>query len=115
LAIGFMLFTAWSILATSKSTYDFLYGTYTLTSDCVQPTLEMRVTTSAGQISDPPATSFTDFGFPNATVTLGSDVNGTVGGRARTCTMTYGDPSGTSNFIYSCFDDGTFACTILIH
>lgn len=112
-----LLSTAWSILATSGPWNDLEYGSYHEASDCVQPPLEHDVVLSAGQITLPGGVSHTDFGFPNATVQQGQVNAGTVGSVYRECRTTYSSgesPTDDDNsFVFSCFDNGTYSCSIV--
>lgn len=111
LALAFLLFTAWTIIATSSPRSSFSAGTFYIISDCVTPTREEVITLTGGQISAPASTSFTDFGFPQTTVGIGQ----TVSGGARVCYPTYGDDAQNSDdWIFSCYDNGAYMCTILI-
>jgi hypothetical protein len=115
LALFFMVFCAWAVVATSMPRESLNEGAYYIVSDCVTPTREATITVSSDQIATPPATSFTDFGFPTASVIIGQETSGTVGAATRICSPTYGDEfEGSGDWIFSCFDDGAPACTILI-
>lgn len=115
--VGILIATSWAILATSGPWNDLEYGSYHEASDCVQPPLEKDVVISAGQITLPGGVSHTDFGFPNATVVEGQVNAGTVGAVYRECRTTYstadGDQSDKSGFIFSCFDNGVYSCSIV--
>lgn len=113
---AFFAFTLFSIVATSKSDGSPAFGTYRVQSDCVSPVKDQVVSVSGSSITTG-GVSFTDFGFPSAT--LANPVTGTVGAVSRSCKVTYGNYDVTNLFgdtkynIYSCFDNGSFACTIL--
>ncbi|MGE0527609.1 MAG: hypothetical protein AB7G93_05905 [Bdellovibrionales bacterium] len=111
---GALLGTLWAVLATSMPRSSITEGNYYVVSDCVVPTQELAVTTSAGQIVSP-AITYSALGFPGNTVTLGNDVSGTINGRPRTCYHTYGSTEDRAQaWVFSCFDDGTYTCSILI-
>ena len=110
-ALAFLLFSAWSVIATSVQRSTFNSGSFYIISDCVTPTLEATITVSSDQIATPPATSFTDFGFPQASVRIGETVSGGV----RVCHPTYGDDAeNADDWIFSCYDSGAYTCSILI-
>jgi hypothetical protein len=45
-----------------------------------------------------------------------NDVNGTYGAATRTCTITYGRGAVDADEIaYSCYDNGSYVCSILIN
>jgi hypothetical protein len=108
-----LLSTLWAVLATSQLNEDLSDGTFTIKSDCTSPVSVENITVTANQITDPFGVDYTDFGFPDTTVTVDSDVVGVVGLVTRVCKTTYKDESD-SKFIFSCFDNGAFACTIFI-
>ena len=112
---GFLLLTLWSIVATSVGKDSISYSRLNVTSDCVTPTLNRTVTTSSNQVSSPAGVSYMDFGFPLATVNLKEDVSGVVNSKSRVCQNTYGSTDDSADaWAYSCYDDGTYACTILL-
>lgn len=113
----FLLFTVFSILATSSLKRDQYpdAGSHYIISDCVTPTVDATIVISNGTITSPGGASFTDYGFPTAT--LAQTVSGTVSGATRECTVTYGedgDNNVENRWLYSCFDNGTFKCSIFI-
>src|ERR1035437_4359048 len=97
---AFFLICLWSILATSQLENSITKSGLQVTSDCVSPVLDRSVTTVGGQIVSPAGLSYTDFGFPAATVNLNTDVIGTVNGLTRTCTQTYGNSMSSSQWIF---------------
>lgn len=108
-----LVFTAWACLATSILGDSINDGAIYVNSDCTSPASEMSVTVSGGQIIAPGGVSYTDFGFPQSTVTLNAPVSGVVGSATRVCDDTYTD-SDDVHHIFTCKDDGSYACTILI-
>jgi hypothetical protein len=116
----FLLFTLVSVLATSypRGGDRPSSGQHYIISDCVTPTRDGTVVISGSAIVSPGGVSFTDFGFPVAT--LEQTVSGTVGSATRECTVTYGEggdfgKSKTKDrWLYSCFDNGKFKCSIYI-
>ena len=117
LAAAFLGFTLFSVLATSQLRDDDkpASGQNYVISDCVTPVLENVVTIANNVVVAPGGVSFTDFGFPSATIA--QTMTGTVGAVQRECTVTYGEGglNGVKNrWVYSCFDNGTFKCTIYI-
>jgi hypothetical protein len=114
LGVGVLLFTLWAVLGTSVPGHDGISdGNFHITSDCTTPVLEENITTTAGVVTAPGGVSYTDFGFPDATVKLGTENSGVVGAVTRKCNDSYGDEDSDS-YVFSCFDDGDFSCTILI-
>lgn len=112
---GFLLLTLWSIIATSVGKDSISYSRLNVTSDCVTPTLNRAVTTSSNQVSSPAGVSYTDFGFPLATVNLKEDVSGVVNAKNRVCQNTYGSTDHSADaWAYTCYDEGTYVCTILL-
>lgn len=109
---GFLLLCLWSILATSRVDKSLEHGTFKVISDCIIPTLEQSVEVWDGAVISPSGVSFTTFGFPNLTVELGKDNSGTFSGFNRNCTMTYGSVHNGKSWLYSCYDDGAYTCTI---
>lgn len=109
-----LLFTCWVLIATSTLS-DSIEGSMTLTSDCVLPVLEQTVTATNGVITAPGGVNFTDFGFPLNTVTLGQANSGPVSTFQRECKPTYGDERfNNDEWIWSCFDDGEYTCSIFL-
>ena len=108
-----LLITTWAVLATSMPVESLNSGTYRVKSDCVVPVLELVVTVDAGQVTAPGGVSYTDFGFPQPTVVVGETNEGPVGLVTRSCRDTYGDKN-EKVYVFSCFDNGAFSCTILI-
>jgi hypothetical protein len=111
---AFMIVCLWSIVATSQSQKSIDKGDFYVISDCVTPTLESQVGTIGGQIVTPIGQSYTDYGFPQTNVNLQSPITGTVLGKMRSCYLTYGDKSNGETWIYSCFDNNTFTCSVMI-
>lgn len=115
LTVAFLIFTLFSVVATSDGSGTPWAGTYRVVSDCVTPVRDQSVSVSAATITTG-GVGFTDFGFPANTIT--SDMTGTVGGASRNCKITYNDPDklnwGSHPTIYSCFDDGSFKCSIYL-
>jgi hypothetical protein len=112
---AFLGMTVWSILATSVAKDNITYGSLNVTSDCVSPTLSRTVTVSSNQVTSPAGVSYTDFGFPQASVSLKNDVVGVVNSKNRVCQNTYGSTDTSADaWAYTCYDDGTYTCTILI-
>ncbi len=115
IAFSALLSTLWAVIATSTPRSDLNSGAFYIISDCVTPNKEAIITVVSDQISTPGATSFTDFGFPNAAVRLGQETTGTVGAVSRTCFPSYGDTDESSDaWIFSCFDNGAASCTVMI-
>lgn len=120
LSAVFLLFTLVSVLATSSPRDDDhpKSGSHYIISDCVSPTIDATIVISNSAIISPGGMSFTDFGFPVAT--LAQTVSGTVGGATRECTVTYGESGGSwdsntkDRWLFSCFDNGRFKCSIFI-
>jgi hypothetical protein len=87
-------------------------------SDCVTPTVDMVIHTFNGNSTS--AVDYTQLGFPSGTVHLGQDVTGTffngTTSVTRTCTQTYGADNTDKNnkYIYSCSDNGDYACSITL-
>jgi hypothetical protein len=112
--IVLLIVTSWALLATSVPT-ELTTGSYSVTSDCVIPTLAKEVNAVAGVITAPSGTNWTDFGFPQNTVYIGKESNGTVSGEYRSCRPTYGDEvSNTGKWLWSCFDNDAYTCTIMV-
>lgn len=110
-----LLFTAYATIATSSGDGTPFVGNYQVVSDCVTPVRDQTVTISSSQVTG--GGSFTDFGFPVAT--LSTSMTGTVGAVTRTCKLSYGDPDklnldSSYPTIYACFDNGAFKCTIFM-
>lgn len=108
-----LLGTLWAVIATSDGRNSVLGGVFFVSSNCVDPVREGAVTVSNNQVIGGAATSFLDFGFPSATVQRGSNVTGIVNGVERVCAPTYTDRDNSA-YIYSCADNGTQFCTILL-
>lgn len=116
-AAGFFAFTLWSVLATSGFRDDDHpeNGSFYIISDCVTPTAENNVIITNNVITSPGGVNLTDFGFPQNT--LSQTMTGTVGAATRECTVTYGESGHNyvdNRWLYSCFDNGTFKCSIYI-
>lgn len=115
IAVAALISTLWAVIATSSPRSDLNTGSFYIISDCVTPNREAIITVTSDQIATPGATSFTDFGFPTATVRLGQETSGTVGAVSRTCFPTYGDTDENAEaWIFSCFDNGAASCTVMI-
>ncbi|MGE0763791.1 MAG: hypothetical protein AB7N80_10980 [Bdellovibrionales bacterium] len=108
----FLIVTAWACLATSIAQDNVDEGDFYIVSDCASPTSEGTISVSAGQITAPGGTSYTDFGFPQSTVTLGTANTGVVGGANRSCIDTYSNQN--QSYIFTCSDNGQYACSILL-
>lgn len=118
IALAALLLTAYFSLATSrtKDATSPTTGPYYVISDCSTPPTESVVTVVNSSITVPSNVSFTDFGFPLPNIA--QTVSGPVAGAAnRECTVTYGE-DGTNyvknRWLYSCFDDGQFKCSIYV-
>lgn len=117
IALTALVLTAYFSLATSfaKDSTAPTLGTFYVISDCTNPAFESVVTVSGSVITAPSGLSFTDFGFPNATIA--QSMIGNMGGVTRECTVTYGE-NGSNNvenrYLYSCFDAGKFKCSIYV-
>jgi hypothetical protein len=116
-AIVALVITAWASLATSQRSPSIDNSTLYVISDCVTPTFEQTVRSSGGVLVS--GVDYTQIGFPNSTVHLGQDNNGLYNNGttnvSRSCVQTYGDNSaGDGRFIYSCFDNGDYACSVVI-
>lgn len=110
-----LFMAAYASLATSAGRIGLFEGKLTLSSDCVTPAkIDNVVTVTNFEITDPVATSYTDFGFPESTVGEGVDDEevGPVNGKNRRCSITYEVYEDV--WVYSCFDNGDYACTITI-
>lgn len=107
-----LLGTLWAVVATSSPQKSVANGSFKVTSDCVTPVKEANVNVANGMVINGGATSFTDFGFPQAVVN-GAEVVGTVGIAQRICTPTYTDTDQQA-YVYSCYDNGVPTCTITI-
>ncbi len=110
----FLLFTLISVIATSNTDGTPYSGDYHVISDCVTPVRDQVVSVAVSQITTG-GVSFTDFGFPSAT--LAPELSGIVGAATRECRISYGNPDRLAidskhPTIYSCFDNGAFKCTI---
>ncbi len=109
-----LVLTSWALLATSVAS-ETTTGSFTVTSDCVIPTLAKEVNAVNGTITSPSGVNWTDFGFPQNTVYIGQESNGTVSGEYRSCRPTYGDKESTINkWLWSCFDNGAYTCSIMV-
>jgi hypothetical protein len=115
IAAAMLVATAYFSLATSspRDAASPTTGTYYVISDCTTPPFESVVTVSGSAVIAPVGVSFTDFGFPLSTIS--QSVIGPVAGGTRECTVTYGE-NGTNHvddrWLYSCFDNGKFRCSI---
>ena len=116
----FLVFTGLTIAATSmvKDSYT-INGSYFVASDCVSPAVQTTVTATSGTVTAPSGVSFTDFGFPDATISFNTPVTGTSGLATRVCEVGYGEDGGddesktdNNQWLFSCFDNGAYACTI---
>lgn len=111
-----LLTAAWTGLGCTKSASNIDNSNLHIISDCVTPSVERDVQTSFGTIIAG-GMDFTQFGFPQSTVHLGVDNSGPYNNGfttvSRTCKNTYGDPA-YDKFIFSCIDDGSYACSIVI-
>ncbi|MEM7646057.1 MAG: hypothetical protein AAF203_04035 [Pseudomonadota bacterium] len=93
-------------------------GSYYVSSDCVSPIENrVRVFTSSGEITDPPGTTFQDFGLPTTVLTVGG-VEGVVGSVSRRCENTYGVDTDSiddeETLVFSCYDDGAYSCSVVL-
>lgn len=114
LKIFVLISTALALGATSYyGTIRFSDGTFIIDSDCVIPTTQTQITVVAGAITAPPATSYTDFGFPQ-TIVNNTTISGTFGLAFRECTRTYGDSRNSKSWIFTCLDDGVYVCSIVL-
>lgn len=113
-----LLIAGWAFAATSKLTSDGVisFGTYVLSSDCVSPALsDLVIEVSGEEVISPDGDSFTDYGFPTSTVSVTNDNTGPVGSVQRRCTTSYGsDELDDSVWIFSCFDDEAYSCSIVM-
>lgn len=106
--------SVWTVVATSSGT-GRLYGSYRAKSDCVTPVADLNISVSDSSITSPASYSFTDLGFPNATLTIGSPNSGTFNGANRICDLVFRTEFGfTDSYLYSCSDEGQFACNIYL-
>lgn len=97
----------------SNSSDQLTGNVFTVTNDCNNAQVqETSITAFNGSINTG------GLGFPQLPVQIGQDSTGTVGGGGgalRTCTATYGkDIADPDEAIYSCFDNGAYACSIII-
>jgi hypothetical protein len=106
-----LVFTSWTILATSQVHMSLVAGTVRVQSDCAGTRDVTDVTVLSYQVSAPTGVTFQNFGFPSDIV-RGEPVTGTVGAAQRTCKRTVGDDLSSDDWVYSCFDDGAFVCNI---
>lgn len=111
-ALAALLGTLWAVVATSSPQKSVANGSFKVTSDCVSPIKEANVNVANGMVLNGGATSFTEFGFPQAVVN-GAEVVGTVGLVQRVCVPTYSDTDQQA-YVYSCYDNGAPTCTITI-
>ena len=115
LATVLLLTTLVAVVATSTQQDFNGSGTFEIQSDCVTPARSETITVSAGAVTAPGATSYTDFGFPQTTVSFSTEQSGPVGASLRVCTPTYGSTDQDAEaWIFSCADNGTPRCSILI-
>jgi len=117
LAAVFLVFTLFAVLGSSVLRDDETAenGSFYIISDCVTPTMENNVVITNNVITSPGGVNLTDFGFPQNT--LAQTMTGTVGAVSRECTVTYGESGDNyvnNRWLYSCFDNGTFKCSIYI-
>jgi hypothetical protein len=116
IAVVALLFTLGGVVATSQSTNTVEGNTFRVVSDCAGALQEIDVTTSAYTVISPGGVSWSSLGFPLSTVDMVNDVNGTYGAATRSCTITYGRGAvDADEIVYSCFDNGSYACSILIN
>lgn len=106
--------TSWTVLATSTAD-GTLYGTYRAQSDCVNPVQNVTISVADSAITSPASYSFTDLGFPTATLKVGQPNTGVVNGANRSCESVFTSYAGTKdNYLYTCTDNGEFACNIYL-
>ncbi len=110
-----LIVAAYASLATSDGTFSLANGSLLISSDCVSPArVDNSITVDNYEITDPAATDYTDFGFPDTSVGESSAQKevGTVGGKTRVCEITY--QLDEDIWVYTCVDNGEYACTITI-
>ncbi|GEM_PF-4008883 len=110
-ALVCLIGTVWTVVATSSKDGSFS-GTYQVHSDCVSPVLNVQVTVFSSTIQSPAGYDFTTLGFPTNSLSVGSDNLGTSGGGLRSCKLTNRDGTIDDSFLYTCSDNGQFACNI---
>ena len=108
-----LIVTAWACLATSVARESVDSGSFYINSDCTTPPSEMAIAVTANQITAPGGVNYTNFGFPQNIVALGTPVVGIVGLATRECVDTYSTTDG-DRYIFTCKDNGTYACTIML-
>lgn len=102
----------------SSSTNSIDNATLEVVSDCVTPAVDVTIRTSNGTSIS--GTGFGQLGFPVATIHLGQDNSGLynngLANVTRVCRQTYGaiDTNQNNKYIFSCFDDGAYACSITL-
>lgn len=108
-----LLGTTWVVAATSSYVYET--GNYYISSDCVSPIVEEEaVFVKLGTVVAPPDKAFTDYGLPVDDISDESAISGDVNGQTRVCENTF-DPGGSNHTkIFSCQDDGEFACMVIL-
>jgi len=115
ITIIILFVAAWGSLATSDGKFGLFSGPLNISSDCVSPArINETIQVLDNEISEPMGTTYLDYGFPDAVVGEVSEgtETGTVGGLTRSCSVSYQEDE--SFWVYSCFDDGEYACTITI-
>lgn len=107
-----LLFAAWTVLATSTESETFT-GRFNIISDCFNPVIDSLVDVTDGVITQPVGTTFLTFGFPVSVLDTPRDTSGVVNGRNRICSLSY-DNGPEKVYVFTCDDDGQYACTITI-
>jgi hypothetical protein len=100
--------------ATSIPHENFNSGTLNVSSDCVSGNLEETVDVSNYTIINPSNLSFLDFGFPVAKISPDNEMSGTVNGALRVCKRILGGKLQDKEMVFSCEDNGTYFCSIVI-
>lgn len=111
LSLIVLIFTLCAVVATSRSQYSLQTGSFIVASDCVSPAIEVDISITNYQITDPAGWTFTDFGLPQPTLSAGSVISGNYNGVRRVCAQTFGE-SSAKDFVFSCWDDGEFVCNV---
>lgn len=98
----------------SNSNNRLAANSFTIVSDCDNLRGQEFIATAPNGVLNSGST----YGFPQNTFEIGQDSSGPVaggGGGTRNCYATYGkDSNDPDEVIYSCFDNGNYACSIII-
>lgn len=89
------------------------YGVATNCANATQNNIEISVT--EGQVTSPTGVTFASFGLPLATLAVSGNqtISGEVAaGVTRSCTLSDSSNNGARMSVYTCADNGTFACQV---